>query len=692
MANSCNKLMKDAIEVAGQEFKGIELNYKLDEVLGNLKPSMKFTAEQLKGYLLKQGVSPNEIKASKMFEGFETDNRVLPISDWNNLGGRQVIGKRESSGYEDITLGQKGLDESSNYKVNEFLSAKPELPTNLRHQFNGSYSDKLTLRDTIDPIYNLGKEASDIRKAYKEKGISIQELMANPEKYPDYHNSLKQAKAQKYKAKLQEQTKATQLGWNRVHQDTINGKPTTVLNELQSDWMQAERQGAGIFESKYEEQKNRFLNELNLTEKDFNELDPSELYNLARNREQEDFFMQLARKNKIADFPLKPEKFQQLMIVDALNEAIENGTNRVAIPTVRHGNELVGTEGVTKFYQDLNKKVLPDIRKKLEKQGIRVKVSSEDYNGKQIPGSFTLEASDTFIDRNFANLSNTDIINIENYLRNNEVDYLSEDLLRQVNIALDLQSNNKNKLHILEIEEVPNTKVKWDVYGLLSSIGLGAYAINSEANTTLESSIIANKRPIETNKMSEPIVEEDKPIIMQERPIEINPDDYRDTVGGIKGYIANIESRQAEGIAKYNLKNPNSSALGKYQFTDDMRKQLFKDLKMTPKDLKSPDKQEEAMTYLIGVYKDRLEKWDLPVNKENMFIVHNLGTTGGIRALRGTYTDTDILNMRGNLPEYLAQSNPYEVVKNYSMYYNVDIPITRTLKSMENLPPKNTKK
>lgn len=633
MANSCNKLMKDAIEVAGQEFKGIELNYKLDEVLGNLKPSMKFTAEQLKGYLLKQGVSHNEIKASKMFEGFETDNRALPISDWVGNSGKQVLEKRERYGFDDITLGGKG-SYTDTYKVNEFMTTKQEKSTNLRHRM-----DK--------------EDGSDGDMDYEDM---------------------------------------SQLGWNRVHQDTINGKPTTVLNELQSDWMQAERQGAGTFESKYEGQKNRFLNELNLTEKDFNELDPSELYNLARNREQEDFFMQLARKNKIADFPLKPEKFQQLMIVDALNEAIENGTNRVAIPTVRHGNELVGTEGVTKFYQDLNKKVLPDIRKKLEKQGIRVKVSSEDYNGKQIPGSFTLEASDTFIDRNFANLSNTDIINIENYLRNNEVGYLSEDLLRQVNIALDLQSNNKNKLHILEIEEVPNTKVKWDVYGLLSSIGLGAYAINSEANTTLDSSIIANKRPIETNKMSEPIVEEDKPIIMQERPIEINPDDYRDTVGGIKGYIANIESRQAEGIAKYNLKNPNSSALGKYQFTDDMRKQLFKDLKMTPKDLKSPDKQEEAMTYLIGVYKDRLEKWDLPVNKENMFIVHNLGTTGGIRALRGTYTDTDILNMRGNLPEYLAQSNPYEVVKNYSMYYNVDIPITRTLKSMENLPPKNIKK
>lgn len=681
MASSCNKLMMEAIDIAGHEFKGIELNYKLDEVLGNLKPSMKFTAEQLKGYLLKQGVSPNEIKASKMFEGFETDNRALPISDWNNLGGRQELSKREMQGYEDITLGKQGVDNPT-YKVNEFMTAtRADMNTNLRHQF-----------DT-------------------------------------------EAKGSQY-------SKQSQLGWNRVHQDTINGKPTTVLNELQSDWMQAERQGAGIFESKatniipkYSNEQlnqgrelykqaddiaNKFEDFWDEVEKGNPEaLEAERLFNEAAQlgiTSSNDIINSQAIKDKIiADFPLKPEKFQQLMIVDALNEAITNGTNRVAIPTIRHDNELVGTEGVTKFYQDLNKKVLPDIRKKLEKQGLRVKVSSEDYNTTNpLVEAYLLEFSSHRYKANnqtikmsikdliddIHKLSFGDNFNTDEFISRIDKAYIndrdtllgiSDDLITKLKEA----SKNPfvaNKLHILEIEEVPNAKVKWDVYGLLSSIGLGAYAINSEANTTLDSSIIATKKPIETNKLSEPIVEEDKPIIMQERPIEINPDDYRDTVGGIKGYIANIESRQAEGIAKYNLKNPNSSALGKYQFTDDTRAQLFKDLKMTPKDLKSPAKQEEAMTYLIGVYKDRLEKWDLPVNKENMFIVHNLGTTGGIRALRGTYTDTDILNMRGNLPEYLAQSNPYEVVKNYSMYYNVDIPITRTLKSMENLPPKNIKK
>lgn len=91
MANSCNKLMKEAINVAVNEFRGIEFTYKLDDVLDSLSPNQKFSSNQLKGYLLKQGVSPNEIRASKMFEGFENDNRALAISDWKNaslgLGG-----------------------------------------------------------------------------------------------------------------------------------------------------------------------------------------------------------------------------------------------------------------------------------------------------------------------------------------------------------------------------------------------------------------------------------------------------------------------------------------------------------------------------------------------------------------------------------------------------------------------------
>ena len=55
---------------------------------------------------------------------------------------------------------------------------------------------------------------------------------------------------------------------------------------------------------------------------------------------------------------INAQEFVSLSRLDALNEAIENGTKRVAIPIERE-NELSGSAGVTKFYEQLNKKVLP---------------------------------------------------------------------------------------------------------------------------------------------------------------------------------------------------------------------------------------------------------------------------------------------------------------------------------------------
>ena len=76
------KLMNDAIDGAINEFRGAENSYKLDEVLENLEPTQKFNSEQLKGYLLKQGVSPYEIDASPIFKGFENANSVLSAAEW----------------------------------------------------------------------------------------------------------------------------------------------------------------------------------------------------------------------------------------------------------------------------------------------------------------------------------------------------------------------------------------------------------------------------------------------------------------------------------------------------------------------------------------------------------------------------------------------------------------------------------
>jgi hypothetical protein len=616
----------------------------MNDILDSLPENQKFNSKQLEGYLLKQGVSPKEIEASKLFHNMIDDNRALTISDWKHINPNAQELKRSQTDmiYEDISLGQKGINNPT-YHVNEFLTKdKIEGNTNLIHKMQHS------------SIYD----------------------------------------------------KNTQLGWNRVHQDTINGKPTTVLNELQSDWMQAERQGQGTFRSNtynykytkdealkiYQTYADKFFRSKLELDNSIKTLDEAEEvywdnwieFRANGPKELVEAERILNNNSIIEDFSMKPEKFQQLMIVDALNEAITNGTKRVAIPIQRE-NELMGGPGVTKFYQSLNQKVLPEIRKKLEKQGFRVKLSQEDYSNinlsKEEQRQLLVDSYNKLRPSAKEYLSLDEVLNAKDFnmslmlLENTNNSFSNS--VNFGNTFYDILASNSstNKLHILEIEEVPNAKVKWDVYSLLAAIGLGGIASQSEANTKITTNdIVPQQREIETNKISKPLDNNslDKPDIMPLKLEEINPNKFKDTNKGIKDYIAAIETRGFNN--PYEAKSKTSSALGKYQFTSDMRAEIYKLTGLTNKDLLVPHNQEVAMEYLIGEYKERLEKFGLPVNKQNMFVIHNLGMTGGIRTLRGSYTQTDIDNMAKNLPTKMLTKDNSSIVNNYATYYNINIP------------------
>lgn len=143
---------------------------------------------------------------------------------------------------------------------------------------------------------------------------------------------------------------------------------------------------------------------------------------------------------------------------------LKQGIDRIAIPIQRE-NELHGSAGVTKFYESLNQKVLPDIRKKLEKQGMRIKVSMEDC-----PKAGKYEE--------------------ESYRIQNEIDDIdcgepdAPDIEAALLELLDNLANSSNRLHILEIVEILNKRVKWDVYGLLGALGLSEYAKEGEDNAS----------------------------------------------------------------------------------------------------------------------------------------------------------------------------------------------------------------
>ena len=132
----------------------------------------------------------------------------------------------------------------------------------------------------------------------------------------------------------------------------------------------------------------------------------------------------------------------------------------------------------------------------------------------------------------------------------------------------------------------------------------------------------------------------------------------------VKQYFADIESSGGN----YKAFNKGSKAYGKYQITPIM----MKDLGITMRDLNTPAKQEAIMSKLIPKYQSRLEQFNLPINKENMFVLHNLGMTGGIRVIKGNPTSEDITNMKYQLHGNTPKSTDNEIINNYAITYNLD--------------------
>ena len=587
----CDKLFKEA-------FEGIEFRYKLDDTLEGLG-TQKFTANQLEGYLLGKGVSPKEIKQSGIFEGMIDDNRALPADMWleNIYSEKHVLHTFNvapyDTNYSDITLGRKGTD-------------------------NNTYKE--TLSTVKKPIYNA-PEASHFSNEISTPKESL-------------------------------------LGWRRTHIDEINGKKTLVLNEFQSDWAQTERAGRGMFESNQDAALTKAMNELGLTKQDvFETYDVAELVDMSKTREQEEVFMSLA-KGAVADFPMSEVKHHQFQIVGAINDAIKEGIDTVAIPIQRE-NELMGGPGVTKFYESLNTKVLPDIRKKLEKQGLKIKVDKKPYKAinisKQEQDRIVLEAYNKLNTEAKDYLDWSEIDNLDTlYNKLATIDNTNNSFSNSVDLGDDFYKlytqGTDNDLWTLTIEEVPNGKVKWDVYSILTALGLGSYATQSEANTKI------SKEPSMEGKFE----------LAKRVGSKLN---YNESDTEVADYFANIESG-----GDYNARNTKSSAFGKYQVIRSTLVEKAKDLGISVKEARTPEGQEMVMHSLLSDYKARLKEFDLPVTKENMFVLHNLGQTGGVRVLRGTYTGDDIKAMRANVSSEERKLPNDKLVKAYTERYNINIP------------------
>lgn len=342
MANDCSRLMKEALD----NYLGIDMRYKLDDTLAALG-KQKFSAKQLEGYLTKQGVSPKEIKQSGIFEGMADDNRAISAEDWLGMSGNQ--------------------------KVDTFRVAPEDA------QYSGT---------TLD-----GKGAET--DTYKETLSTVKAPNANRPSLPHFEDEVS--------------PKKSLLGWRRTHVQEIEGKPALVLNEFQSDWAQTERAGRGTFESsvpsKYSEAVQRLIKIEGLTEKEIADSDyrAERLETWLDNELITQADIKGGNKNLVADFPMSEIKHHQFQIVGAIDDALKQGIDTIVIPIERTKNYLMGSQGVTKFYESLNKKVLPDIRSKLEKQGMRINVDKTPYSP---PSEFmSRKNADRIIEENYALLN-----------------------------------------------------------------------------------------------------------------------------------------------------------------------------------------------------------------------------------------------------------------------------------------------
>lgn len=165
-----------------------------------------------------------------------------------------------------------------------------------------------------------------------------------------------------------------------------------------------------------------------------------------------------------------------------------------------------------------------------------------------------------------------------------------------------------------------------------------------------------------------------KPKVNQEGKFELakrvgSKLNYNESDTEVADYFASIESG-----GDYTAHNKGSSAFGKYQVIRSTLVDKAKDLGISTKEARTPEGQEMVMHSLLSDYKSRLKEFDLPVTKENMFVLHNLGQTGGVRVLRGTYTGEDIKAMRANVSSEERKLPPEELVKAYTTRYNINIP------------------
>ncbi|MEN3208648.1 hypothetical protein PUR23_01200 [Methylorubrum populi] len=127
----------------------------------------------------------------------------------------------------------------------------------------------------------------------------------------------------------------------------------------------------------------------------------------------------------------------------------------------------------------------------------------------------------------------------------------------------------------------------------------------------------------------------------QSGPVAAAPT-FAATGGGMGDYLATTRAKESGGNDL--AANPNSTALGRYQFTKDTWAGLAKkypDLGLTPNGRTDPDQQERAMQAFTRDNAQALTAAGITINPQNLYGAHFLGAGGASRFIPGALSNPD---------------------------------------------------
>ena len=274
--------------------------------------------------------------------------------------------------------------------------------------------------------------------AHAETSFNLQGL------HPDNNYQVRHAQSRVAEGITQEHFPEVRnsLGWARQYKGNMNGKPVWRLDEIQSDF----------FQNKPKDEIQAFMKETGISY----------------------------------------DKVKKILIIDALDQAIQNGLDTLVIPITRELNNLQGSANVTKIYRELNNGILPKIRQELDKNGLKIEVKKELTDTDVLTREYTMDmlfssdsktgtdAEENFWDEVVSELAFNSSLTKEELFKGlkdfaKDGNYAKEEI-DGIRKSIESMRPSPEEAFVISIKDKPgkpNVKARWDALSVAGALGLG---------------------------------------------------------------------------------------------------------------------------------------------------------------------------------------------------------------------------